>query len=260
MADEEVDTVLAGFTPISLEALDDRAALLHRVDFKYVLSPGELLELLRRFAGDHDALEIDGRRRFSYGTVYFDTPDLRTFHDHVAGRRPRFKLRTRCYLDNHRCQFEVKVKTTDDQTDKRQTDHRPGAEDEISPAARRLIDEALSDAGAEPINDLRPVLATGFHRFTLAARGGGMRATCDLDLRLTRVDDGSQARLRDARVVLETKSEEGDSAIDQALRDVGVDAVSMSKYRVGIDLLVEPDTSGETAPLRRLFKRVPADA
>ena len=87
-----------------------------------------------------------------------------------------------------------------------------------------------------------------------------MRATCDLDLRLTRVDDGSQARLRDARVVLETKSEEGDSAIDQALRDVGVDAVSMSKYRVGIDLLVEPDTSGETAPLRRLFKRVPADA
>jgi hypothetical protein len=35
---------------------------------------------------------------------------------------------------------------------------------------------------------------------------------------------------------------------------------SLSKYRLGIDLLVEPDSSGETAGLRRLFKRVPADA
>src|SRR3954451_4659524 len=255
MADEELDTILAGFTPISLEALEDRAALLRRVDLKYVLSPDELLELLRQFARDHDALEIEGRRRFAYRTVYFDTPELRTFHDHVAGRRPRFKLRTRCYLDNHRCQFEVKVKTSDDETDKRQADHRSDAEDEIGPAARRLIDEALSDAGAEPIGNLRPVLATGFQRFTLAARGGGMRATCDLDLRLTRVDDGSQARLRNGRVVLETKSEDGDSAIDQALRDAGIDSVSMSKYRIGIDLLVEPDSSGETAGLRRLFNR-----
>jgi len=55
---------------------------------------------------------------------------------------------------------------------------------------------------------------------------------------------------RDALVVLETKSEDGDSAIDRALLDAGFDAVSMSKYRVGIDLLVEPDPSGETDVLR----------
>src|SRR4051812_22362609 len=113
MADHELDAVLASFAPVSLETLDERAALLRRVDSKYVISPDELLELLAGSAGDHDALEIDGRRRFSYRTVYFDTPDLRTFHDHVAGRRPRFKLRTRCYLDSQNCQFEVKVKTTD---------------------------------------------------------------------------------------------------------------------------------------------------
>jgi len=97
MADEELDTVLAGFTPVALEALDDRAALLRRVDFKYLLSPGELLELLRRFAGDHDALEIDGRRRFTYRTVYFDTPEVRTFHDHVAGRRTSACRRATCH-------------------------------------------------------------------------------------------------------------------------------------------------------------------
>ncbi len=253
MADHELDAALAGFQPVSLERLDDRAALLHRVDVKYMLACDELLGLLPSFAGDHDVLEIDERRRFSYRTVYFDDADLRTFREHVAGHRPRFKLRTRCYLDSRRCQFEVKVKTADDATDKRQADHPPGAADRIEPAAARLIDEALREAGAEPIRDLRPVLATEFQRFTLAARAGGRRATCDLDLRFTRVDDDSQARLRDARVVLETKSEDGDSAIDRALRDAGFDAVSMSKYRVGIDLLVEPDPSGETDVLRGLF-------
>jgi len=260
MADHELDALLAGFRPISLERLDDRAALLHRVDAKYLLARDELRELLARFAADHDVLEIDGRRRFAYRTIYFDDADLRTFHEHVAGHRPRFKLRTRCYLDNHRCQFEVKVKTVDDTTDKRQADHPADAADRIGPAATRLVDEALRDAGAEPIRDLRPVLATEFQRFTLAARAGSERATCDLALRLSRVDDDSQARLRDERVVLETKSEDGDSAIDQALRDARIGAVAMSKYRLGIDLLVEPDSSGETAGLRRLFKRVPADA
>jgi len=120
--------------------------------------------------------------------------------------------------------------------------------------------EALRDAGAEPIRDLRPVLATEFQRFSLAARAGSERATCDLALRLSRVDDDSQARLGDERVVLETKSEDGDSAINKALRDAGIGAVAMSKYRLGIDLLVEPDSSGETAGLGRLFKRVAADA
>lgn len=253
MADRAVDDTLGRFTPISLEALDERAALLRRVDTKYVLSREQLLRFLERLTTDHDALEIDRRRRFGYRSMYFDTPDLRTFHDHVAGRRPRFKLRTRCYLDSGGCQLEVKVKTADDETHKRQEEHAPDDAERLDADALRRIDEVLDDAGVEPVDDLRPVLATEFDRLTLAARDGGTRITCDLDLRLVRADGGGSVRLRDACAVLETKSEDGDSPADRALEREGIAPVSMSKYRTGIDLLVERDPTNETAPLRDLF-------
>lgn len=41
---------------------------------------------------------------------------------------PRFRARTRWYKDTGQCVFEVKLKLTEDETDKRQTDHPPGAE------------------------------------------------------------------------------------------------------------------------------------
>src|SRR5205814_1442908 len=84
------------------------------------------LELLEQLRDDHDVLEIDGRRWFEYRSVYFDTPDLCCFWDHVHGRLPRFKARTRLYRDTGSCVFEVKLKRSDEELDKRQTEHRDG--------------------------------------------------------------------------------------------------------------------------------------
>jgi hypothetical protein len=254
VTERALDRLLGDFASLSLDEVEERAPLLRRVDTKYLLSCDQLEALLRRLERDHDALEIDGRRRFRYRSVYFDTPDLRTFHDHVAGRRPRFKLRTRCYPDGGGCRFEVKVKTEEDETDKRQVDHPPEAPDRLGEDARRLVDEALSDAGTERVGDLNPVLRTEFERLTLVARDGTARVTCDLDLELERLPDGPRIRLRGDRVVLETKSEDGESAADVALAEQGVDPVSLSKYRTGVDLLVERDPSGETAQLKSLFR------
>ena len=51
--------------PISLEDLDERVALLRRVDRKYVVEPEQLAQLIERLGADHDVLEIDGRREFA---------------------------------------------------------------------------------------------------------------------------------------------------------------------------------------------------
>ena len=64
---------LDAFRTISLETLDERAALLKRVDTKYLLAEADLEALLAELAADHDVLEIDGRRRFAYRSVSFDT-------------------------------------------------------------------------------------------------------------------------------------------------------------------------------------------
>jgi hypothetical protein len=43
----------------------------------------------------------------------------------LAGRTPRFKIRTRLYEDTDACMFEVKLKRSDDETDKGQIDYAP---------------------------------------------------------------------------------------------------------------------------------------
>jgi hypothetical protein len=244
---------LAELRPVSLDALDERASLLRRVDTKYVLTRERLEALLARLAADHDVLEIERRRAFAYLSVYFDTPDLRCFRDHVEGRRPRFKARTRCYLDTGVCQFEVKIGTAEGATDKRQADHEPDETHRLDEPSRALLRDTLREAGIPPADGLRPVLRTTFDRITLAAREGGSRLTCDLGLRLE-APDGGEARMREDLALVETKSEDGRSRPDELLAELGVEPVSLSKYRTGIGLLVAPDPGGGAQGARRLFE------
>jgi VTC domain len=246
---------LNALRPISLEALEERAELLTRVDTKYLVARAELAALLRELAGDHDVLEIDGRRRFAYRSVYFDTPGLRAFHDHVRGVRPRFKLRTRSYLDSGLCLFEVKLKTADDETEKRQAEHPAGEPERLTAEARELVRETLGEAGVAVPEDLSPLLATEFDRFTVAAREGAARVTVDTALRLRRLTDGVACAMDASLALVETKTEDGASRADELLERDGFAPISMSKYRVGVDLLLEQEDSAETAAVRRAFRR-----
>jgi VTC domain len=239
-----MDLALDTLDPISLDALDERAALLRRVDTKYVADAGTLAALIERLRGDHDVLEIGGRRVFGYDTVYLDTEDLRCFRDHVDDVMPRFKARTRCYVDAGDCVFEVKVKRENGETDKRQT--------EDLDARRELVESTLRDAGIEPSGELRETLRTRFDRITLAAREGGARLTIDLGVTLAAMN-GESVRMREDRALVETKSEDGESPGDRALRQLGAERVSLSKYRMGIDALLRRDESGELVEARRLF-------
>jgi hypothetical protein len=242
-----MDDLLRGLRTISLAALDERAALLRRVDRKYIADPEQLAQLIERLGEDHDVLEIDGRRAFSYETVYFDTADLRCFREHAEDVRPRFKARTRCYVDAGDCNFEVKVKRRDGETDKRQT-----AADGLTPAAVKLLGRTLDDAGIDPPGELLPILRTSFERVTLAPREGGARVTIDLDVTLERVG-GEAVRLRDDLALVETKSEDGESPADRVLAELGAPSISISKYRTGIDALLRRDETGDLAEARELF-------
>lgn len=237
------DVEVSSLGTVSLEALEARAALLRRVDRKYVVDLEGLEQLVGRLAEDHDVLEIDGERAFSYESTYFDTPDLRCFHDHVRDREPRFKARTRWYRDSGVCVFEAKIKRADGATDKRQIDYSPERRALVTPDAARFVEEELGDVGLTLSRDLEASLLTSFSRMTLAAREGGARLTCDSEVELSR---GQRlAVIRDSLVLLETKSEDGDSAADRVLASMDVDEVEVSKYRTGIALLAaDPSDDG----------------
>jgi VTC domain len=235
-ASADIMSALEHFDSVTLDELDERASLLRRVDNKYAVPHDVFLELLRRLSRDHDVLEMDGKREFAYETVYFETPSLRCFRDHVEGDFPRFKARTRLYRDSGSCVFEVKLKDADGETDKHQVEHPADRADELTDEARQCLESALSGAGIELDETLEPRLKTSFCRITLATRDEPERLTCDVGVRLT----GSRsavATLADDLVLVETKSESGESPADRALQELGIEQISLSKYRVGMSLV-----------------------
>lgn len=250
--DVQLGRGLARFDPISIDGLDERAALLRRVDRKYVVGRQGLVELVERLREGHLLLSIDGRRTFDYRSVYFDTPDRRCFVDHVADRTPRFKARTRLYRDTGTCVFEVKLKRSDGEMDKRQVEHPSDRGDELTEGDLQCVGEALSDAGLERPRRLDPTLVTSFTRITFAARERPERLTCDLRVSLFRLD-GPVARIRDGLVVVETKTEDGQSPADRALEEAGAERISLSKYRVGIGLVGDAPIE-DTQPAAGLFE------
>ncbi len=252
-----IDRVIGELPCVSLEQLDERASLLRRIDSKYVLDAEAFAELVKRISSDHEVLEIDGRRKFAYQSVYFDTPDLRCFRDHVEDRTPRFKVRTRLYRDTGTCVFEVKLKPAEGETDKRQIPHPSAALDQLDAEAGECLTEALAKEDLEPPEQpLEPVLRTSFKRITLSPAGGAERTTCDLGIELER-SGGASLRLRPGLVVVEAKSEDGDSPTDRILAELQIEQVSFSKYRTGIALLTDARDPDSPRPAERLFEPRP---
>jgi hypothetical protein len=248
------ERAVARLEPLSLEQLDEQAALRQRVDTKYAVPEAVAEELVEGVADHYRALEIDGRRSFGYESVYFDTPDLRCFADHVEGRRPRFKVRSRYYRDTGACFFEVKVKRADETTIKRQRPYDREAHGSITEPARVFLEETLAELADQPAPaDLAPSLSTSYERVTLAAKEGRERATFDLAVAMHAMD-GRHAELREGSLFVETKTEAGQSRIDRELSAAGCTAMSISKYRLGIGLLLADDP--ESAHMSALRTRL----
>lgn len=229
--------IAASFEPISLGELDESAALQRRVDNKYLITAEQFERLVDGLRDGHRVLEIDDERTSAYESVYFDTESLRCYKDHVSDRRPRFKTRSRLYQATGTCVFEVKLKGSDGETDKRHLDQPVEAHGELTPDARRFLREILDDAGLE-VGEVRPALITSFKRVTFAARTVSTRATCDFGVHFS-LPEGPAGQLRDDFCLVETKSEQGDSPADRVLAGLGVEPRSFSKYQIGTQVLTE---------------------
>ncbi len=105
-SENAIESLLHDFQPISLEATNQSARLLKRQDNKYVVDIGRLKTILARLRDQFAVLEIDGKRVFAYSSCYFDD-QLKSYYDHLLGKRLMFKIRTRCYVDSGDSFFEV---------------------------------------------------------------------------------------------------------------------------------------------------------
>lgn len=100
---------------VSLDAIAP-LSLLDRVDYKFVLHPEQLDEMTAAVLGKYQVLEVKGVRPNRYLTSYFDTPEFAMYFDHHNGKRSRYKVRCRSYLDSGVAFVETKMKTNRERT------------------------------------------------------------------------------------------------------------------------------------------------
>jgi hypothetical protein len=230
---------LAPLTPVSLASMAARdAELLTRVDRKYLLPCDLLPALMTGLDERFDVLQIDGRRVSAYTSTYFDSPDLSCFREHRQGRRRRFKVRTRTYLDSGDCWLEVKVKTAGGRTSKERRPYPAADTSWLTAEGREFVAEQLAERDACELDRLEPSLVVDYQRSTLVATDGKARVTIDSGLTATSLATSSPPTAGRARqvaasrglLVVETKSANGMHAADRTMRSLGVRPQPMSKY------------------------------
>ncbi|MFD5599397.1 polyphosphate polymerase domain-containing protein [Leucobacter sp. NPDC058333] len=242
--------VTRGFNAVELEELVTDAALLTRVDRKYVVPASDAAHIVGMVDPDTRVLDIDGERSFGYASVYFDTPDRVSYHLAAQPRRRRFKLRTRAYLSSGTAYLEMKTRGGRGATVKDRIPYDIADIERLTATGREYVGAALDAIGldSELVHAMTPTLTTRYQRMTLLAPGGS-RAT--VDTALDWIDaDGECVSLPD-HVIIESKSAGPATEFDRALWRKGHRPQGISKFGTGTAALHPELPSNKWARLLR---------
>ncbi|HSC89567.1 MAG TPA: VTC domain-containing protein [Polyangiaceae bacterium] len=205
-----------------------RRELLERVDRKFVATVEQVHGFVSALGAGYHVLRGGGKSWARYETCYYDTDDLSGFHEHLRGRRPRYKVRVRRHVERRRAFLEVKTKKLGERTEKhrRERDYErlELSADELEFVARRTPFD---------VERLRPSVWTNFNRATLLGVEGEERLTIDVGLCFER--NGAR-HLPQQLAIIELKQRRCShaGAVDRALHALGIRERSMSKYCAGV--------------------------
>ena len=159
----------------------DGAALLERLELKFVMPQDLLASVLAELSDAYRVLVVNGQRLSRYRTLYFDTDALTLYRRHHAGAADRYKVRAREYVESHAAFFEVKHKTGGGYTVKR----RIPTEEIVTAVTPRAAD-FLAEVCPYTADELAASLWNHYTRTTLVNKRQPERVTLDLDLAFVR--------------------------------------------------------------------------
>jgi hypothetical protein len=223
---------LWGFLPISLQQMDG-AALLNRVDTKFVVPVKNLIDTIPSLYPYYRILVVEGRRMSHYRTLYFDTSDFALYTMQVNGKNDRYKVRSREYIDSSEAFLEVKHKTPKDRTIKsRIPTSKPVIQ--MNPQAEHWLEKVYPYDS----RDLEPKLWNMFTRITLVNRQYCERVTIDVDLSFYAPFNVVQL---DGIAVAEVKMDglHSKSPFLEMMRAQRMQPQGFSKYCIGTSLLYD---------------------
>ena len=229
-----MESAVDGRSGISLADVVENAALQTRVDKKFLLTPEQFTQFTGQLGAEFSVMQIDGRRTFQYRSTYFDTPEFEQYVAHRQGRRRRYKVRSRTYVESELCMFEIKTKGLREATVKHRREQPMADADVLSPENLKFTARVLAEEYGQQVPALVPALRNAYRRATLVDAVDGERVTCDVELRFADADGVVHGP---DMVIVETKTPDGRGLSDAALARLNIRPVSMSKYCLGVATL-----------------------
>jgi len=228
---ENFDGILDEYNPITLQEMDG-VALMNRTDTKFIFHKTQLLEILKMVRSDYRILEVNGNRTSKYKTLYFDTSELDFYTKHQNGKKNRYKVRSRKYVDSDLTFLEVKFKNNKGRTVKTRV-----TIDDFELELSQNSNDFISETSGRDFN-LRPTLWNSFKRITLVNQELPERLTIDLDLAFEYDDEHKGMK---NLVIAELKQEKASrkSPFALAVKKLGIRQDRISKYCLGVAMLKE---------------------
>ena len=254
------DQLVADLRPLSLATLLEEAPAMTRVDRKYVVPLAAAQALLDQLGPEWGRLAIDGRRTTHYRSTYVDSAELTTVRAHVQQRRRRWKARSRLYVEDGLCRFEVKTRDGRGQTVKVTEDRPAHAYGRLSAADRAFVSTTLAAHRLDVDHTgLVTTMEIEYDRMTLARLDEPSRMTIDGGLRCHL--GHAHVWMDPAHVIIETKGGFRASEADRILLGLGLRPRSFSKYAAATSLIRPEISDNDVRPLvGRVLHAAPFDS
>lgn len=228
------------------------AALMDRVDRKYLLPLSLLPEFFNALKDDYTVLSEKKTTLFQYKTMYFDSLHDDFFHQHQSGKLNRHKVRTREYVNSNQYFLELKHKTNQFRTKKKRyllTDKYKN----------RNINDLLQPLSEKQFPSLFKKLSVEYDRVTLKHKNLSERITFDLNIKFKDASEllGKSKGIKIPEVVIiEVKQDKvcNQGKINRLLKEFNLREVNFSKYCMG-RLIVKMDEQLEFMPKDMKYNR-----
>lgn len=223
---------LESFRRITLADLD-RVKLMNRTDIKFCLHRKNLPGILELLKNEYQVLEIDDQIIFPYDNTYFDTPDDRMFINHQNGKRNRYKIRVRQYVQSEDNFLEIKFKNNKGRTIK----ERITRTNFLSEFEEHEF-EFIRNSSPYSASMLQPKIRSSFDRITLTDNNFSERITIDT---IPGFRNSEKEITLENLVIIEVKQSKANKTalMTKVLRENKIPEQGFSKYCIGRSLLEE---------------------
>tara|TARA_B100000767_G_scaffold274892_1_gene309454 strand:- start:1599 stop:2363 length:765 start_codon:yes stop_codon:yes gene_type:complete len=219
-----LDKILKRFDCISLVEMDS-VKLMNRIDSKFIFSINDLHDILLNLENDYSVLNVNNKLTHSYESLYFDDENDRFFRDHHRGKKNRFKVRYRQYVDSKKSYLEVKHKKNG-RTFKRRVLSSIKNEDLSLKQIKFVRDSSIANI------DLQKSISTSYQRITLVSLTPPERITLDLSLSFSK--NGKTIKMSDIAIAeLKQSKIDRNSPFYKLMKKKGKRPIKLSKYILG---------------------------